>query len=460
MDDDLALFPNPLADDGGNVTVYQLDTNQNWVKLTSIVSDDTDVGDRFGNSVAIDDETIVVGSVSNDTDGINSGAAFVFERTSQDSWTQTQRLSPDDAAQFLNFGSAVSVSGDHMIVGAINAEDAGSLTGAAYIFERDSSGDWQQVSRLTAPAPTAGAFFGGYVDVSGDTAIVGDNNEAVYVYERQSDGSWTFHSTLQGDEAADVTYFGRSLAIDNDQIVVGAEGDSEIGYSTGAVYVYDRDAEGNWNQSAKLFAGDPGETDAFGATLGLSGNRIVVGAPGNDDLGADSGSAYLFERQSDGSWSQRLKLLPSDGGILDGFGRVAISSEQVFVGSSVTTDVVNGTRVGVGYAYDVSLQPRVLEQYVENSGPVGLIETPFAAQVMPTMPSCLRPPFSLEMVSACRRTFWRSQEIFQRELPATTTPRPDVNAERATSSADSHRRQLSDVGTSAIIHPADRELII
>ncbi len=205
-----------------------------------------------------------------------------------------------------------------------------------------------QITTLTAPDGEADDSFGYAVAISGPTAISGAwqndsvraNAGAVYVYEQNGDGSgWEFSIKLvpnDDDFAGD--QFGIAVDIDGDRLIAGAPFDDEAGNDRGAAYVFQRTAIGRatWAQSAKLVADDGAFRDFFGSAVAISGNLLVVGSPEDDDLGTQSGSAYVFERDPDtDQWLQTAKLTAGNGERGDRFGSaVAISGQTVLVGAA------------------------------------------------------------------------------------------------------------------------------
>ena len=130
-----------------------------------------------------------------------------------------------------------------------------------------------------------GDNFGHSVAIDGDTWLIGAYN-AAYVYT--SNGSQVAKLT------ADSGYFGRSVAIDADIAVIGAYGDDDNGLNSGSAYVYEQQADGTWQQVAKLTANDGASEDRFGWSVATSGGIAVIGATGDDDNGDGSGSAYVY----------------------------------------------------------------------------------------------------------------------------------------------------------------------
>ena len=329
----------------------------------------------FGGAVSISGDTAIVGRDMYR----KRGSAYIFDRSSSGSWTQTQEISASDGNSSDLFGYSVAISGDRAIVGAFGV-DRGA--GAAYIFEKNSSGAWTQTQRLTAntgitlvyttpalpqttnpkdrenrqpPKPVAtnsergdGDWYGISVAISGDTAMVGVPlsglltrrvvSGKVYVYERSSDdGTWERAGVLVASAGAeDDDYFGGSIAISGSTAVIGAY--KEEG-ERGAAYVFEKDSSGTWTQVQKLTAGDRDPKDSFGGSVAISGDIIIVGADEYDfNRSHGAGSAYIFrkdfEHGSDIPWTQERKLTAGDAATDDYFGgSVAISGNVAMVGA-------------------------------------------------------------------------------------------------------------------------------
>lgn len=278
-----------------------------------VTANDGESGDRFGWSVSISDTTAIVGVRDDDDLGTNSGAAYIFEQL-DGAWQQVTKLTADVGTDYADFGASVSISGTTAIVGAQWDDSACQNCGAAYIFEK-SGVTWQQVAKLTANDAASMDAFGSEVAISGTTVIVGadmddENGEdagAAYIFER-SDGMWTQVAKLTADDVPGAGFGGgnQSVAVSGNFVVLGSIG----GAAGGSAYIFEKSG-GSWTQAAKLTASDGRTGDAFGTSVSISGNTVLVGAPDDGDNGYLSGSAYVFEL-SDGTWWQAAKLLAED----------------------------------------------------------------------------------------------------------------------------------------------------
>ena len=149
------------------------------------------------------------------------------------------------------------------------------------------------------------------------------------------------------DTTAD--YFGVSVSLSDHKALVGAYYDDDKGSASGSAYVFERQGDGSWKQTAKLLAADGAASDSFGTSVSLSGDKALVGAPY-----IDSGSAYVFERQGDSDWSQAAKLLAGGefGGYLLG-STVSLSGQSMSVGAKILEpNTTNGS--GAVFVFDVA----------------------------------------------------------------------------------------------------------
>jgi len=232
---------------------------------------------------------------------------------------ETQKLVAPDGAPSDRFGVAVSLSGDTALVGADLDDDRGADSGSAYIFER-LGGVWTQTAKLTAADGAATDWFGSAVSVSGDLALVGSPNDdddgavsgSVYVFEK-ADGGWMQTAKLTASDGAPDVTFGRSVSVSGDTAVVGASLDDANGADSGSAYIFER-LGGVWTQVAKLTASDGSRGDQFGYSVSISGGTALVGARADD-----AGSAYVFERVG-GVWTEVAKLTAPDGQVGDQLG--------------------------------------------------------------------------------------------------------------------------------------------
>ncbi len=333
------ILVGAVGDDSFRGSGYVFGRNQggtdNWGEITKLTASDGVAHDRFGASVSISVDTIVVGASADDA---NRGGAYVFERNQggADLWGEVTKLTASDGEAGDQFGFSVSISGDTILASAF-ADD--SLSGSAYVFERNqgAADNWGELKKLTASDGESGDQFGISVSISGATIIVGadvDDSQrgAAYLYVNGCD-NWIERDKQTASDRAVTDQFGDSVSISGDTIVVGAFGDDSF---IGAAYVFERNQGGadNWGEVKKLTASDGAQDDLFGQSVSISGDTIVVGANRNDSL---RGSAHVFERNQGGAdnWGEVTKLTASDGEANDLFGQaVSICGDTIIVGAA------------------------------------------------------------------------------------------------------------------------------
>ncbi len=348
-----------------------------WASMTEtakLTASDGEPFDLFGFAVAIDGDTIVVGAMGDDLGVVtNQGAAYVFVRplTGWVNATETAKLTASDAALADEFGCAVSVSRDVIVVGSRWADNAPpGDQGAAYVFVRPGGG-WTtatQTAKLSATGGMPSDLLGASVAIDRDTIVAGApgrdgtaaNEGAAYVFEEPG-GGWanmTQTARLTALVPGSLDELGISVAIDGNVAVAGAWG-AEVGgnVSQGAAYVYERPG-GAWvdaTETAQLTASDGAPTDFFGVSVATGGDAVIVGAYQND-VGASSsqGSAYYFVAPAAGwvSATENEKLVAADGAAGDEFGRaVAIAEGVAVVGSHLSS----GSNTGAAYVFDIPI---------------------------------------------------------------------------------------------------------
>ncbi len=279
------------AADAGAAYVFTR-TGSTWTQQAKLLAGDAAPNDTFGSSVAIDADTIVVGAIGEGGDF--SGAVYVFTRSGT-AWTQQAKLRAADAAAIDLFGQSVSLLDNTIAVGAPNDSNSVSFAGSAYVFTRTGS-EWAQRAKIVAPDAAVGDFFGWSVSLTGGallaTAYAADDQRgAAYVFQG-SGATWTQQARLQAADGAAGDLFGIAGFIDGDTFVAGAPLEADGGELSGAAYVFRRSGS-TWTQRAKLVSPSPAVGDTFGSAVSISGDVVAVGTPGADPP-VDAGSVHLF----------------------------------------------------------------------------------------------------------------------------------------------------------------------
>ncbi len=328
----LAVVGTPLNDtrglDAGAAYVFVRDC-ADWELAQELLPDDPEPGDRFGASVAIQDDLIVVGA---EGVGGGQGAAYAFRRSGT-TWTQEAKLLPDEATNGL-FGHAVAID-QGIAVSAREDDDQGTDAGAVYVFQFDEG--WSLQHKIS---PTDGEpfdLFGTSLTLRGNCLVVGSPFArgvssipgAAYVYEWQTE-QWVFQQRLLASDGADGDGFGTSTAVSMDTILVGAPLDNAPGSLTdaGSVYVF-RQVAGLWTEDNKLLAPVPRSFDHFGQSVGVDADVLVVGAPreADDALG---GSGHIFVQATEGDWLLDSSISSGSSGVEFGWSAGVFGNHVAF----------------------------------------------------------------------------------------------------------------------------------
>jgi len=319
-----------------------------WSQQQKLTASDAQNSDRFGCDVEIDGDTVVIGSMLDDT---QRGAAYVFTRSGT-TWSQQQKLVASTRTDYDQFGEAVAINGDTIVVGALFEDSGGSNSGTAYVFTRSGT-TWSQQQKLVASDAAANDQFGSNVAIAGDTIVVGalyedaggSNAGAAYVFTR-SGTTWSQQQKLVASDAAADDRFGSSSSIDGDTIVVGAVNENS---QAGSAYVFTRSGT-TWSQQQKIVASDAGAHDWFGIDVDIEEDTVVVGAYGDDSGTTQNGegAAYIFTR-SGTTWTQDKKIVSSTRSTNAYFGyHVALQDNSIIVGAWGET-----SQTGAAYVFTV-----------------------------------------------------------------------------------------------------------
>jgi len=229
---------------------------------------------------------------------------FIVVQINGQNFTLKQKIVAADREEYDQFGS-VSISGDYAIVGACfddNSTLGGKLledAGAAYIYERNSKGLWNQVQKIVASDRRNGDNFGASVAISGNYAIVGSpyddedtsggnyiwNAGSAYIYERNSNGVWNQVQKIIASDRRTTDWFGKIVSIESNCAMVSSprncydENEQNIITNTGAVFIFERDLNGSWEQKQKIVASDRSKNDWFSNSTSINDNFAIIAAP-------------------------------------------------------------------------------------------------------------------------------------------------------------------------------------
>ncbi|NOT00765.1 MAG: hypothetical protein HOP29_09070 [Phycisphaerales bacterium] len=327
-----------------------------WMQTAELLAPDGQDSDRFSEP-GIDGDVVVIGAVYDDDNGTSSGSAYVFERDGLGTWSFVKKLARTNAEMGDEFGNEPSIDGDTVVIPASQSSATSFQPGKVYVFQQNEGGsnNWGQVKLLTITGDgTNRDGFCGDVAVEGDVIVAGASNHdtggvgnsgAAFVFERNAGGTnnWGQTAKLTDCIPESESAFGGSVAIANDVILVGAQTDDTAGANAGAVYVFVK-PPGGWMDACSanvLVATDTAPNDQFGHRLRMDGNLAAIGAMEHDSAGLNAGAVYVLERDGANAaiWNQIRKLtspIPYDH---EQFGaHVGISGSKVAVGTNTPSN--------------------------------------------------------------------------------------------------------------------------
>jgi hypothetical protein len=349
LDGERALIGAPWASAGvqfGGAVYAFSRVSGSWSLDGQLVAFDAALFDRFGYSVSVDGETAVIGAPLDETGaGANSGSAYVFERVNEQWIVQTKLIASDGDAND-EFGFAVDVDGDTIVIGARFDDDNGGDSGSAYVFVRTGP-VWSEQDKLLAVDGGAGDVFGSAVDLDGDTVVIGASHVPGSAYAFTRTGSvWSQQAKLVASDTTPEEY-GFSVSLDGNTAAIGAPGDTFAFDSPGAVYVFTRSG-GAWTEQTKLVSPGPGD-NLYGHSVDVDGDGLLIGDPVAIFFG--TARAYLYSRVG-GDWIEEAQIEPDPENPGSWFGNsVSLQPEAALIGAFL--DDFNGQNAGAAYGYAV-----------------------------------------------------------------------------------------------------------
>ncbi len=414
---DRALVGAYRADNSGAAYVYEWD-GSSWMEVAKLTASDRSQNDDFGAAVSLSGDRALIGARD---DG--PGSVYVYEWDGS-SWGEMARLTASDGAAGDQFGFAVALDGNWALIGALNDDDKGSNSGSAYVFVSDQAELTDLALRKEAdnlfPRVGEAVTFSVTLTNNGPRRasgiVVADQLPATFsfvsaspsqgVYDAAT-GTWNVGALASGEAAtlaltarARITAtmtgtgkvtnvavitasdqldpvpqnnrdsttvtpvqpwkaierlnsdleFGASIALSGDWIVAGAPRHVS---EAGAVLIYQWNGS-SWVEAAMLMAPDwqlrLTDDERFGHAVSIKGDRVLIGAPAGGFYSANPGSAYVYEWDGS-SWVEVAKLTASDGAIEDRFGSsVSLSGNRALVGAPLADD--RGENSGAAYVYE------------------------------------------------------------------------------------------------------------
>ena len=323
------------------------------------------------------------------------GAAYIFRRSGK-TWKEHVRLVAPDPVDDDRYGESVAIYRTTAVVGASKDDDNGKNSGSVFVYVLDGA-KWTQQAKIVPKDLVGADAFGEAVSLDENTLAVGAPAHthsgvrfagAVYIYVREGN-KWEQQAKLTADDPGKASKFGASVSLTFNTVVIGAPlHDTERGRDAGAAFIFVRNGD-RWTQQAMLIAKDTKAADRFGTGVATTGKSAIIGAPFRPEGAPGSGAAYSFVSVN-GKWEEKEKVTPDDAGQKINYGLwVAMSGNMVIV-SSYAAPNVGGAEKGIGtaaYVYnsveDFDVLPYAVEPFGKNLTTLGRVKRTALLQNFP-----------------------------------------------------------------------------
>ena len=319
----------------GMVYVYDKSTGE-WAEKAKLMASDGNFDNRFGTTLSAKNGHIVVGAPGHSN---NLGKVYLYSMENG-KWAEQEAFSLPDSLEGTRFGSSVLLHDDLLLVGAPAAAEK---RGAVYTYEK-SDDNWVQQAEIISPDTTAGTAFGSSLAIEGGQGFIGAPRReggAVFVFERDDMGSWNEKTLLAPGRLGSRAGFGSTMGVQNDMALIAAPGHMS---ASGVVFVYTRNDEmtEEWSNNGRMVAYDSEPRYMFGSSMAFVDNEAWIGAPRAD---GGKGAIYRFKHsQNSSGWSGVEKLSGTNSEKRDRF------AGSFAVGNNVAIVSLTGADYGAGKA--------------------------------------------------------------------------------------------------------------
>lgn len=317
----------------------------------------------FGYSISVSDFQALITAPQKDIgDRQSVGSAFFYSRK-DNGWIIDQEVTPTGVPSFSNFGISSKISGEFAFIGSMGSENGILMQESVFVYERQDT-SWVNTQILRPNDSKIGTRFGYSIDLNRDegVSVIGayqafgneSKSGAAYIFEYDGDG-WIQTAKLIANDGETNDSFGHNvLVLNQDLVAVGAYNATGAEERSGAVYIFEKDLEGNWIQAAKLFDPNGSSSDLFGYSLATQVNvpivikssdhtffgTLLIGAPGsNNQDNVQTGSVYFYNQESD-QWFLTSEFFDENASANDHFGIAIAQNSNVGL-------LVGGNRTGV-----------------------------------------------------------------------------------------------------------------
>ena len=311
--------------------------------------------DHFGDAISSDGVWLAVGAPQDSSEASLRGSVHIYWDNAG-TWTLHQRITPQPvpgSGENIFFGTSVSLDGDWLIVGAPGDDEVGVNAGAAHVYQlNEETGLWKEGSKLFSTTPSTNDHLGTSVsfDATSGLAVVGQI-DAFGTGELHpwliEDSAWTQLTSISNPISESNTKFGASIDLDGGTLVAGAPLEED---GKGSVWILSFDDNQNeFVVTARLQPNSEVQAPHFGTAVDISGNTIVVGSPHDGNGEENGGATYLFRNNGSG-WISKDKFAGSSTTAGDAFGSsVYLVNNSVVIGAPF-----HNIEIGAAYVFDVA----------------------------------------------------------------------------------------------------------
>jgi choice-of-anchor B domain-containing protein len=280
----------------------------------------------FGTRVAAGAGVVYIAEPNNIA---RSGLVYVYTPGSDGKWSETAKIAAPDASIADRFGAALAASGQMLLASRLSDNEG---RGATYVFERRGN-SWQNIGRLTANDAAPNDSVGAALALGENVALLGapagnEKKGAVYVLRRAADGRWEQEAKLTASDGQAGDGFGRAVALSGDRILVGAPGQAK---NRGGVYLFVH--QGNtWKEEGRMVARTVSENSLLGSSVAILRDWFIASAPGRDE---NTGAVYLFEKNPQApGYAAYQRLFPFEAASNSRFGnQISVVNDELWIGS-------------------------------------------------------------------------------------------------------------------------------
>ena len=264
-------------DSGGAGYLFKRNENQSYTQLLKITSDSVEVGDSFGESVSIDGTLMAIGAPNDDDNGSDAGAVYIYKYFSSDnSALEVGKIIANDTVAGDRFGSSVYVKSNVILIGAPEHNE----TGAMYLFKYNTDNTIEQKTEFYPSLAQSGDGFGNDIVMDSNHIIVGSKyGEAAYVfnYSTGDDSVLEAYTFTSSDGVNNGDFFGSRVSAKNGSILLGSSGSD-------SAYLYKYDSNQTTPQVKKITVDVSGTGVKFGSDVSISENNLAIGAVNTDSI--------------------------------------------------------------------------------------------------------------------------------------------------------------------------------